>query len=153
MSDRDEVFGRVARMWERRDPMPASLVAKVLVAIETDSLDEEYELLHIVERSRELQGARGLGEALTIAFSGGPFSLLLRVSPVNDTHCRVDGWVSPPQAMTVTATQQKGSWRAVVNTMGRFELDRIPSGLTRFFLVAGEGEPVDHSFATPTVEL
>src|SRR6478735_1914361 len=92
----------LARMWDVRDPMPDDLVEKVLVAIETEDLDREYELLHLMERTRELSGTRGDGEALTIAFSGGSFSLLLRVSEIGTAHCRVDGWVTPAQAMRVT---------------------------------------------------
>lgn len=154
MSDRDAVFGRLAQMWRHRDPMPASLVDKVLVAVGTENLDAEYELLHLVERSRQLEGARGLGDAFTIAFSGGPFSLLLRVSALGETHCRVDGWVSPPQPMTVTITQRSRSWQAVADALGRFEIDRLPSGLTRFFLASDDAEDAtDLSFATPTFEL
>ena len=79
MSENGISLRDLARMWDVRDPMPDDLVEKVLVAIETEDLDTEYELLHLMERTRELAGARGEGEALTIAFSGGSFSLLLRV--------------------------------------------------------------------------
>jgi len=154
MSERDAVFSRLAQMWDRRDPMPDSLVDKVLVAIETESLDAEYELLHLVERSRQLEGIRGVGEASTIAFSGGAFSLLLRVTANTEESCRVDGWVSPPKAMTVNATQHSTSFQAAVDTLGRFTIDALPRGLTRFFLVShNDGDPTDPSFATPTFEL
>ena len=46
-------------MWDERDPMPPGLIDKVLVAIATENLEEEYELLHLVERSRELGVRRG----------------------------------------------------------------------------------------------
>lgn len=154
MSERDDVLDRVAQMWRHRDPVPSGLVDTVLVALATETLDEEYELLHLDQRSRELAGARG-GDALTIGFSGGPFSLLLRVSAISDAVCRVDGWVSPPQAMQVKVTQQSRSWRALVDALGRFEIDRLPTGLTRFFLVSDDAaaDEADRSFATPTFEL
>lgn len=154
MTERDTAFDELAAMWERRDPMPPGLVDKVLVALATENLDAEYELLHLVERSRELAGTRGAGEAITIAFSGGAFSLLLRVSAVTDALCRVDGWVTPPQAMTVKVSQQSRSVQAVVDALGRFEIPSLPTGLTRFFLVSDDaGDEAERSFATPTFEL
>lgn len=154
MTERDTTFDDLAAMWERRDPMPPGLIDKVLVALATENLDAEYELLHLVERSRELAGVRSGGEAMTIAFSGGAFSLLLRVSELTDASCRVDGWVTPPQSMTVKVTQQSRNLQAVVDALGRFEIPRLPTGLTRFFLLSDDAkEPGDGLFATPTFEL
>jgi hypothetical protein len=127
----------------------------VLVAIATENLDEEYELLHLVERSRELQGARGaVGDALTITFAGGAFSLLLRVTSLGETACRVDGWVTPQAPMTVKVSQPTGTIHALADALGRFEIPRLPTGLTRFFLVADDAaSEAERSFATPTFEL
>jgi hypothetical protein len=154
MTERDPLYADLAEMWKARDPMPPSLVDKVLVAIESENLDAEYELLHLVERSRELAGARGVSDAVTIAFSGGAFSLLLRVSAVGDQACRVDGWVSPPQPMRVKVTQQARTFQALVDALGRFEISRLPTGLTRFWLLSDDdGDDPERSFATPTFEL
>jgi hypothetical protein len=152
-TERDPIFGDLATMWEERDPMPPGLIDKVLVAIAAENLDEEYELLHLVERSREMEGVRGaIGDAVTITFAGGAFSLLLRVTALGDTFCRVDGWVTPQAAMTLKVSQPTGTVHAIVDALGRFEIPRLPTGLTRFFLVADDGDD-DGSFATPTVEL
>jgi hypothetical protein len=155
MTERDTTFDDLAAMWERRDPMPPGLIDKVLVAIATENLDAEYELLHLVERSRELQGVRGgAGEAMTIVFSGGAFSLLLRVTELTDKFCRVDGWVTPAQAMSVTITQQSRKFAAAVDALGRFEIPQLPTGLTRFFLLSEDAkDEAERSFATPTFEL
>jgi hypothetical protein len=154
MTDRDPVLVDLAAMWRAVDPVPPALVDKVLVAVETENLDAEYELLHLVERSRDLAGARSAGDAVTISFSTGAFSLLLRVSEVSGGQRRVDGWVSPPQPMQVTATQPERSVSAVVDALGRFEIARLPSGLTRFWLVSEDGsDSAEQSFATPTFEL
>jgi hypothetical protein len=159
-NDRDPIFGRLATMWEERDPMPPGLIDKVLVAIATENLDAEYELLHLVERSRQLEGARGVvSDAITITFAGGAFSLLLRVTALSDAFCRVDGWVTPQAPMTVKVSQPTGTIHALVDALGRFEIPRLPTGLTRFFLVAdeaadnGNAADADRSFATPTFEL
>jgi hypothetical protein len=155
MTERDAIYADLATMWDARDPMPSGLIDKVLVAIATENLDEEYELLHLVERSRELEGARGVvGDAITIAFSGGAFSLLLRVTDVAGAFCRVDGWVNPPRAMTLRISQPTGTLHALVDRLGRFEIPRLPTGLTRFFLVADDAaDESERFFATPTFEL
>ena len=144
-------------MWERRDPMPDGLIDKVLVAIATENLDEEYELLHLVERSRELDGARGVvGDAFTIAFSGW---CVLVAAASDRAHRRQ---VLPgrrlgdaaAQAMHVKVTQQSGTLQAVVDALGRFEIARLPTGLTRFFLFSDDAkDDTERSFATPTFEL
>ncbi len=155
MNGPENILVDLAQMWRRRDPMPDSLVAKALAAIGTANLDADYELLHLVERSHELAGTRsGVGDTRTIAFSGGAFSLLLRVSELTDRSCRVDGWVSPPQAMTVKVTQQARSFQALVDTLGRFEISPLPTGLTRFWLLSEDAaDESERSFATPTFEL
>ncbi len=156
MSENGTSLRDLAQMWELRDPTPEDLVEKVLVAIETEDLDMEYEMLHLIERTRELAGARGDSQALTIAFSGGSFSLLLRVSEIGTEHCRVDGWVTPAQSMRVTVSQHDTTQEAEVDARGRFEIPRMPTGLTRFFLRSQDGDPngtAEGMFATPTVEL
>jgi hypothetical protein len=155
MNERDIAYRDLAEMYEAYDPMPAGLVEKVLVAIATDNLDTEYELLHLVERTQELAGARGSGEAWTLSFAGGPFSLLVRVSSLGKGQCRVDGWVTPPRPMDVTITQESRERRTRVNEHGRFEIAKLPSGLTRFWLLADEDgrSEEDRVFATPVVEL
>jgi len=154
--DGDERLWReLASMWDAHDPMPTGLVEQSLVAIATEDLDVEYELLHLAMRTSELAGARGCGEALTISFSGEAFSLLLRVSGDGDAR-RVDGWVTPAQAMRVSVKQRGRTFEADVDDGGRFEIPKLPGGPSRLWLV---GRP--HStpseerelFATPTFEL
>src|SRR5699024_7161569 len=108
----------------------------VLVSLATEELDTEYQLLHLVERSRELQGTRGAEETLTIEFSGGSFAMLLHVTSVADDTRRVDGWVAPAKPMRVSVRQDDKSWDSSVSRLGRFEFPRLPVGLSRFWLFA-----------------
>ncbi len=151
-----QLWRDLATMWESLDPMPPELVERVLVALATDDLDGEYELLHLVERSERLAGARGASEALTISFSGASFSLLLRVSGLGTAFRRVDGWVTPAHRMRVTVRQQDRTWQADVDESGRFELPRVPGGLSRFWLFgrqAAASNEEQELFATPAFEL
>lgn len=150
------LWRELAAMWQTVDPMPASLVERVLVALATENLDAEYELLHLVERTDRLVGARGGGDALTLSFSGASFSLLLRVSSLDSAFRRVDGWVTPAQRMRVTVRQDDRSWDADVDGGGRFELPRLPAGISRFWLVGRQSvtPSEEHElFATPAFEL
>jgi hypothetical protein len=153
MSDDEATLRDLARLWDRYDPMPRGLVERVLVAIETDDLDREYELLHLVERSHELTGTRAVTEALTISFAVGDFGLMLRVSATREGYCRVDGWATPPSRMRVTLSQQDHTLEVDVDERGRFEFGDVPVGLTRFWL-ASTGDPAtERLFSTPIVEL
>jgi hypothetical protein len=56
--------------------------------------------------------------------------------------------------MTLRVSQSTGTLHAVVDRLGRFEIPRLPTGLTRFFLVADDAaDESDRLFATPTFEL
>lgn len=154
MSEYDATLRDLARLWDRHDPMPQGLVERVLVAIETDDLDREYELLHLVERSRALAGTRAVAEALTISFAVGDFALMLRVSATRDGYCRVDGWATPPSPMRVTLSQQDHTADTDVDERGRFEFQEVPVGLTRFWLASANDESgAGRLFSTPIVEL
>lgn len=153
--DDQQLWRDLATMWDALDPMPSGLPEQALVAIATEDLDAEYELLHLVARTSELAGARGSGDALTISFSGEAFSLLLRVSGEGEFR-RVDGWVTPAQEMRVSVKQRGRTFEAAVDPGGRFEIPRVPGGPSRLWLVGRP--PTDASeeqelFATPTFEL
>lgn len=159
MADRgadQELLDRLAAMWEERDPMPPGLVERTLVTLATEDLDVEYELLHLMSRSEELAGARGASDAVTVSFSSDAFSLLLRVTRVGERHRRVDGWVSPPRDMHVEVSQGTRRVGVDVDENGRFEIPRLASGASRFWLSgehAGGSDPEWDLFATPTFEL
>ncbi|MDX6297805.1 MAG: hypothetical protein QOI51_1662 [Nocardioidaceae bacterium] len=154
-----ELWRDLATMWEARDPMPANLVEHVLVALATEDLDREYELLHLMQRTDRLAGARGTNgtaDAVTITFSGESFALLLRVSGTGGGSRRMDGWVTPAREMRVTVKQAARTWEADVDAHGRFEIPQLPGGPTRCWFVAKHSsQPNDEQelFATPTFEL
>ncbi|MDE9365750.1 hypothetical protein PZ938_09050 [Luteipulveratus sp. YIM 133132] len=151
----DVTYDDLARLWEARDPMPMGLVDKVLVSVAMEDLDAEYELMHLVERSRELVGTRrDNDETLTVVFSGSTCSLMMRVSPLEEGVRRVDGWVSPPRRVRVTMKQEDGEYVAESDAKGRFEIDRVPVGLTRAVITdLAAAEDDQNLFATPAFEL
>lgn len=158
--NRDELLQVVRTVWEQRDPVPEGLVARMQeaaaladLAAGTGSSDLDLQLMLLVERSEELAGTRGTSAAYTLRFSHDGTDLLLRVAADRDGS-RIDGWVVPPEPMTVRALGPDGSGRSdavVVGDTGRFELTDVPLGLTRLRL---EPHDVDRpAFVTPTFEI
>lgn len=150
---RDPMLDTLTNMYVALDPMPTDLVPKVLAALAAEDLDAEYELLDIVERSRQLAGVRGK-EALTIEFSNGTFSVLLYVRDVDGTQRRVDGWVAPAQPLRVRIDQGEKRHEAAVGRLGRFEFKTLPAGMSRLWISAPDGDDnAERLFATPTFEI
>lgn len=157
----DDLFPRLRRMWERRDPVPPGLADSVLVALATVDLGAEYELLTLLESSDRLAGVRGGGETVTLTFAAGDFTVMLRVSvlgegmlgagltdvgPTARSRRRIDGWVSAASALTVRLLCADGDERTTDSTAeGRFEFPDVPAGAASIWL-----EP---RFATPRFDL
>ena len=145
---RDALLGIVRDVWERHDPVPEHLVTSMQAVAALAASDLDVELMELVEQASELAGARG-SSSYTLRFVHGDTDLLLRVA-VDGDRSRVDGWVVPPEPMTVRALPEQTPARhaAVVTDTGRFELTDLPLGLLRLRL-----EPHDATrpaFATPT---
>jgi hypothetical protein len=148
---RDALLKIVRDVWEKHDPVPEHLVQSMQAAAAIAASDLDVELMELVERSTELAGVRG-STAYTLRFVHGDTDLLLRIA-VDGARSRVDGWIVPPEPMTVRAITgtEPSSHDAVVSDAGRFELSDLPLGMLRLRI-----EPHDTSrpaFATPTFEI
>ncbi len=141
---REPLLDSLADVWDTHDPVPDALVERVLVALAIEDLDVAYELLSLTSRRAELVGARAGGEAITFTFDSDDVSMVLRVSSTGPDTCRVDGWITPLRALTVTASQGGRSVVANILDAGRFEFPELRSGATRFLL---------HPDANPTTNL
>jgi len=148
---REALLGIVRDAFERHDPVPEHLVASMQAAAAVAASDLDLELMELVERSTELAGARG-SSSYTLRFVHGDTDLLLRVA-VDNGRSRVDGWIVPPEPMTIRALpgEDPGTHEAVVSDSGRFALTDLPVGVLRLRL-----EPHDTArpaFATPAFEI
>lgn len=150
---REDLLEVVRKVWTEQDPVPDGLVSRMQAAAAMAGSDLDVELMLLVERSTELVGARGSATtSYTLRFVHGDTDLLLRVA-VDGDESRVDGWIVPPEAMTVRAISDAGSpvATAVVSDKGRFELTGLPTGLLRLRLEPHD--PDRPAFATPTFEI
>ena len=146
----EELWTDLAAMWEERDPVPADLAERVLVAIAMDDLDAEYEILHLVERSTELVGTRGPDAAVTVTFASDDITVMMHVSVTAADRRRVDGWVAGPAVDSLTVVDSTGARTSVEVEDGRFAIDDLPGGPTRLMLEFAERS---RTFITPEVQL
>lgn len=151
----DPLWGELRALWRSIDPPPTDLTARVLAAIAVENLDEEYELLQLLDNAADRAGVRSIGEATdttlrtsTIQFTHDRVNLLLRVSALDAGHCRVDGWIAPAVAHTVTVRDETDSWQTTSDESGRFEFTSLPTGPVRLWLTG-----TDASFTTTMFEL
>ena len=148
---RESLLEVVRRVYLEQDPVPDDLVPRMQAAAAVADSDLDLELMLLVERSTELVGARG-GTSYTLRFVHGQTDLLIRVATEGELS-RVDGWIVPPEPMTVRALPgtTPRSRDALVSDSGRFVLTDLPVGRLQIRL-----EPHDlerPAFATPTFEI
>jgi hypothetical protein len=143
----DVLLDAVARMWEKIDPPPEDLADGVLARLAAQDL--EYELLTLVESDEALAGVRTATMqrapdetgTWSLEYLGPGFRVQLRVSR-RGRQARLDGWVSPPQPMTVmlSSVLRKGTvLEAQVSDSGRFEFPVAPAGACRMTFVTESG--------------
>jgi hypothetical protein len=147
----DELLDRVAHLWDQLDPAPADLADGVLARLAAEDLD--YELLTLVERDESLAGVRSTSTiqrapdetgTWSLEYAGPGFRVQLRISR-RGRHARLDGWLSPPQPMTVmlsSVLRKGGVLEAQVSDAGRFEFPVAPAGACRMtFVTDSPGRP------------
>jgi hypothetical protein len=143
----DDLLDAVATLWEKLDPPPDDLADGVLARLAAQDL--EYELLTLVESDEALAGVRSTTMlrapdetgTWSLEYLGPGFRVQLRISR-RGRQARLDGWVSPPQPMTVmlSSVLRKGSvLEAQVSDSGRFEFPIAPPGACRLTFVTESG--------------
>jgi hypothetical protein len=142
MADSDtQLMGELRSLWERTDPMPATLPDQIIAAIAADDLD--FELLTLT--AAEAVAVRG-GEAQVLECSTDDLTLVVRISESSDGTRRLDGWSEGVHRVELLTDE--GSRTATVTEAGRFEFDDVPTGAVRLRL---HGE--DKGFETPEIEV
>ena len=146
----EQLLEAVGRLWQQLDPPPADLADGVLARLAAQDL--EYELLTLVESDEALAGVRSATMlrapdetgTWSLEYLGPGFRVQLRISRRN-RQARLDGWVSPPQPMTVmlSSVLRKGTvLEAQVSDSGRFEFPVAPAGACRMtFVTETPGRP------------
>jgi hypothetical protein len=154
---REKLLEVVRSVYADQDPVPDGLVDRMRTVVR-DAADDlgislELELMTLLEQSSSLAGTRGESATravYTLRFVHGQLDLLLRVAPEGE-RSRIDGWVVPPEQITVRVLHDDGSTQStVVSDTGRFDVPDVALGLVRLRL-----EPHDDRapFVTPSFEI
>lgn len=142
------LFERLRGVWSAADPVPDDLADRMIAAVATAGLEEEYALLTLVDHAAAV---RGDAEALTLQFSDGSTSILLHVTDGAGNLRRVDGWIDADAAdLTLTVDEHVRTTNPDPN--GRFIFDDVPSGLARVTLILRSPDG-DRTLTTPRFEL
>lgn len=154
---RERMLSVVRSVYDDRDPVPDGLIARMQASAHAAAADFgvslELELMTLLERSSELAGTRSDATAravYTLRFVNGQVDLLLRVAPEGE-RSRIDGWVVPPEQITVRVLHDDGTvLAALVSDTGRFDIPDVPLGLVRLRLEPHDDRP---PFVTPSFEI
>lgn len=154
---RDPLLDQLVETWTRHDPAPSALTHRMLrtvhAEVAADPFDVEYELLVLTSSSDQLVGTRASGAAVTLQFDGDELQVLVRVSPLSETECRIDGWVTPSEELTVTAVQGRRRTDAVTLEPGRFEFPALRREPTRLLVSSGPAAVDSPRFGTEPFDL
>lgn len=154
---RDPLLDQLVDAWARHDPPPESLTDRMLRAVHAevaaDPFDAEYELLVLTSDSDQLAGTRAAGGSITMQFDGDELQVLVRLTPLSDSECRIDGWVTPSEQLTVTAVQGERRTDAVTTAPGRFEFPALRREPTRLLVSSGVAAPDAPRFGTEPFDL
>jgi hypothetical protein len=134
----DALLEAISRLWRQLDPPPADLAHGVLARIAAEDL--ELDLLTLVESSDAVAGVRSSGtvedadelSSTFLEYVGPDLRVYVHLSQFDDG-TRVDGWVVPARALTVTLRDEQGTTaqQTSVDQHGRFAFARAASGVVR----------------------
>lgn len=122
----------------RPEPVPGAVVAAARAAFTWRTVDEELAMLAFDSSTeeRELAGTRG-EEPRMITYENAVLHLDVEVSDEGDAHALTGEATPPPDRM---ALQRAGGEpvELVVDALGRFRADGVPSGPARFRVAYGD---------------
>lgn len=154
---RDPLLDQLVDTWARNDPPPPGITDRMLrtvhAEVAADPFDVEYELLVLTSGSDQLAGTRAHPGSITLQFDGEELQVLVRVSPLSATECRIDGWVTPGGRLTVTAVQGERRTDAVTTAPGRFEFPALRREPTRLLVSSGPAVSDGPRFGTEPFDL
>lgn len=154
---REQLLAVVRSVYDDLDPVPDGLVGRMQdvarAAAEDLGLSLDIELMTLLEQGSALAGTRAdatTRSVYTLRFVHGQLELLLRIAPEGETS-RIDGWIVPPEQITVRVLHDDGTVLAAqVTDTGRFDLPQVPLGLVRLRLEPHDDRP---PFVTPSFEI
>lgn len=143
------LLGEIAAIYDQAEPVPTGVTARMKFALALTEM--EAELAQICDLDVELAGARSDVETVrTISFTASTVTIVVTISDGAGDRVRIDGWLSPAQALLVQLQAVDESRSGTADENGRFVFEEVPPGLARLVVSGDSGaRPV----ATPTFHL
>lgn len=143
------LFAHLRSLWRDVDPMPASLIDRMIASVAAEGISAEYALLTLIDEP--LGAVRGDADALTLQFSDGTTSILLHITRTAGGTHRIDGWVDTAAA-AVELAQGESIRTTTTSDTGRFVFDDVPDGFALVRLTTTVGDE-QRTLSTPQFEL
>lgn len=150
MSANEGLFQELRGFWERTDPVPEGFVDAMVAVTAVADVSEELALLLLVAAPERL-ATRGTGAAVSLQFSDGTTSVLLRVSHVDGDRRRIDGWIDASVRSAVLVRADTEDTAELIDD-GRFVFEAVSPALVRLRLVI-DGDAGPREFTTVQFEL
>ena len=155
LDDVDEVvLASLARALRDADPLPEGLVERSQFAMTLALLEEEAAEVMAMQSVDAFAGAVRADsapvEARTITFTHDSVTVMIALSPSDDRHVRVDGWLAPAARLVVELRQPGGEQSTTSDDDGRFSFDVADRGPASLLIRLADGGT---SVTTPVIEL
>jgi hypothetical protein len=135
----DPLLDRLTGLLRDADPVPPDVLAAAKASL--DWLDIDTAVARLVADSlREAAAVRGTGARL-LTFETDDVVIDIEVSEIGE-RLRIVGQVVPARAVTVCAEQPAATVEVRTDGLGRFTIDDLAIGRTRFVCVPEAGAPV-----------
>jgi len=138
--DDAQLLGRLDRLLERTDPMPADVALAARSAFAWHDLDLQLALL----RTDEDVLVRGHGDQRLLTFEAPSLTIVVEVTEVGDGRKLVGQLIpaGPAEITLQSAGAPQDEHFAPVDALGRFALAEIPAGHIRFHCRLSNGSKV-----------
>ncbi len=147
----EAVLARLGAFVQALDPVPDDLVDRVGVALTMEALHAEIARLErLPAGAPALRADEASIEADTITFTTDVLTVMVSMHE-EAGRVRLDGWVAPPASLTVEVHQGAAMLGTVTDEDGRFAVDGLDHGPTRFVLRRPDAP--DSPVVTPQVEI
>lgn len=146
------ILGEIREVFDRVDPVPATLGERVKFALTVQAL--EGEVAELQRLSPEGAGVRSVdyARAQTVTFTSDRLTAMVTISMLDAQTVRVDGWVTGGRVEVELRERSRSSFLET-DADGRFVFEGIARGLAQFVLrplnAGADARPV----ITPTIEL
>ena len=138
----DRLTGRLTDLLGDADPVPPEVLQAARSSL--GWLDVDAALARLVADSLQAATTARGGGARLLTFETADVVIDVEVSEVG-TQLRIVGQVAPAQPARVRADQPGGGVEVTTDALGRFTIDDLPPGRTRFVCTPADGTPPVHS--------